>query len=57
LICGGGKGFLPRLEWIILSNCLKLTNMRCVHHLLDNMPLLTKLFLSGTPHHEIAAQR
>ena len=42
------QGFLPRLEWLILSNCLKVTNMRCVHHLLDNLPVLAKLFLSGT---------
>lgn len=41
------NGFLPRLEWLILSNCLKVTNMRCVHHLLDNLPVLAKLFLSG----------
>lgn len=41
-------GFFPRLEWLVLSHCKRITDVKMLHSLLDNLPALSKLYLTGT---------
>ncbi len=41
-------GFLPQLDWLVLSSCPNVKSISSIFSLLDGLPALSKLYLSGT---------